>query len=109
MGNLIEKKFIIGEDKFHSEIILNRFGTDYNKDEFINKKAHLVYIDTSPPQAIITSAYLAGVPNERKPAFLDLYYCNDMEYIAKTRENLLKYCHLDTYAMVRILDILKAV
>lgn len=46
---------------------------------------------------------------EASNAFLNLYYCNDKDIIAKTRANLLKYCHLDTYAMVRILDVLKAV
>jgi hypothetical protein len=39
-------------------------------------------------------------------AFLDLYYCNDAETIAKTREDLLKYCHLDTLAMVKIFEVL---
>ncbi len=40
-------------------------------------------------------------------AFLDLYSCTDQEQIAHTRENLLQYCHLDTYAMVKILDVLQ--
>lgn len=40
-------------------------------------------------------------------AFLDLYYCNDTEIITKTRENLLKYCHLDTLAMVKIFEVLQ--
>jgi hypothetical protein len=42
-------------------------------------------------------------------SFLELYYCNDENYIAKTRENLLKYCHLDTLAMVKILEVLQRV
>jgi len=37
-------------------------------------------------------------------AFMELYYCEDKEYIKKTRENLLEYCHLDTLAMVKILE-----
>lgn len=37
-------------------------------------------------------------------AFLDLYYCEDEETIRQTRENLLEYCHLDTLAMVKILE-----
>ena len=41
--------------------------------------------------------------------FFDMYFCNDEEYIANTRHHLLKYCHLDTLAMVRILDVLKMV
>ena len=41
--------------------------------------------------------------------FLDLYYCTDEETIAKTRKNLLEYCHLDTLAMVKIFEILKKV
>jgi hypothetical protein len=39
-------------------------------------------------------------------AFLDLYYCEDDEIIRRTRENLLEYCHLDTLAMVKILEVL---
>ncbi|MCX6227379.1 MAG: DUF2779 domain-containing protein [Bacteroidia bacterium] len=35
--------------------------------------------------------------------FLQLYESNDTELIEQTRQNLLKYCHLDTLAMVRIL------
>jgi len=42
-------------------------------------------------------------------SFLDLYYCTDEEVIAKTRNDLLAYCHLDTLAMVKILEILKKV
>ncbi|MEI6697249.1 MAG: DUF2779 domain-containing protein [Bacteroidota bacterium] len=42
-------------------------------------------------------------------SFLDLYYCDDKEVIKKTRENLLKYCHLDTLAMVKIFDVLQKV
>jgi hypothetical protein len=36
--------------------------------------------------------------------FLQLYGSNDTELIEKTRQDLLKYCHLDTLAMVRILE-----
>ncbi len=42
-------------------------------------------------------------------AFLDLYYCEDKDLIEKTRVNLLKYCHLDTLAMVKILEVLQKV
>ncbi|MDD3876363.1 MAG: DUF2779 domain-containing protein [Bacteroidales bacterium] len=42
-------------------------------------------------------------------AFLDLYYCNDENVTKQTREDLLKYCHLDTLAMVKILEVLKGV
>lgn len=42
-------------------------------------------------------------------AFLDLYYCDDKHQIMQTRENLLKYCHLDTLAMVKIFEILQKV
>lgn len=42
-------------------------------------------------------------------AFLDLYFCNNEEVITKTRENLLKYCHLDTLAMVQIFEVLEKV
>jgi hypothetical protein len=42
-------------------------------------------------------------------AFLDLYYCEDENLKEKTRENLLKYCHLDTLAMVKILEVLQKV
>jgi len=41
--------------------------------------------------------------------FLDLYYCDDKQQIMHMRENLLKYCHLDTLAMVKIFDILQKV
>ena len=41
--------------------------------------------------------------------FHDLYYCPDETLIANTRHHLLKYCHLDTWAMVRILEVLKGV
>ncbi|HOY32591.1 MAG TPA: DUF2779 domain-containing protein [Bacteroidales bacterium] len=39
-------------------------------------------------------------------AFLDLYYTDDDELKRQMRENLLKYCHRDTLAMVKILEIL---
>lgn len=39
-------------------------------------------------------------------AFLDLYYCNDDETIRQTRKDLLTYCHLDTLAMVKLLEVL---
>ena len=42
-------------------------------------------------------------------AFLDLYSCDDDEVITKTRENLLKYCHLDTLAMVKLFEVLEKV
>ena len=41
--------------------------------------------------------------------FLALYNCLDETHIANTRHHLLKYCHLDTLAMVRILEVLKEV
>jgi hypothetical protein len=40
--------------------------------------------------------------------FLQLFGSSDTELIEKARENLLKYCHLDTLAMVRILEVLEA-
>jgi hypothetical protein len=40
--------------------------------------------------------------------FLQLYGSTDTELIDQTRQNLLKYCHLDTLAMVRILGELEA-
>ncbi len=40
-------------------------------------------------------------------SFLDLYDCNDQEHIEETRKSLLDYCHLDTLAMVKILEVLK--
>ncbi|OFX24702.1 MAG: hypothetical protein A2033_09770 [Bacteroidetes bacterium GWA2_31_9] len=42
-------------------------------------------------------------------AFLNLYNCDDKDLIEKTRENLLKYCHLDTLAMVKIFEVLQKV
>ncbi len=39
-------------------------------------------------------------------AFLDLYYCEDPETMEHTRKNLQDYCHLDTLAMVKILEVL---
>lgn len=39
-------------------------------------------------------------------AFLDLYYCQDKDHIAKTRANLLSYCKLDTLAMVKLFETL---
>lgn len=42
-------------------------------------------------------------------AFLDLYYSNNPGHIARTRENLRKYCELDTLAMVKIFETLKRV
>lgn len=41
--------------------------------------------------------------------FLSLYFSDDQQHIADTRVHLLKYCHLDTLAMVKILDVLKMV
>jgi len=42
-------------------------------------------------------------------AFLDLYYTNDEKYKENVRQNLLNYCHLDTLAMVKILEVLNNV
>lgn len=42
-------------------------------------------------------------------AFLDLYFSNDEEYVNEVRQHLLMYCHLDTFAMVRILEVLEKV
>lgn len=42
-------------------------------------------------------------------SFLDMYFCDDDTLIEKTRENLLKYCHLDTLAMVKIFEVLQKV
>ena len=42
-------------------------------------------------------------------AFFNLYYCNDKELIRKILEYLLKYCYLDTLAMVKIFEVLKIV
>jgi hypothetical protein len=39
--------------------------------------------------------------------FEQLYTSTDTEHIEKIRENLLKYCHLDTLAMVRIMEVLE--
>ncbi len=41
--------------------------------------------------------------------FFGLYFCDKEEIKKKTREDLLKYCHLDTLAMVRIFEVLKQV
>ncbi len=42
-------------------------------------------------------------------AFLELYYCRDEELKARTRQNLIDYCNLDTLAMAKILEVLKGV
>jgi hypothetical protein len=42
-------------------------------------------------------------------AFLDLYYCEDKDVVINTRDNLLKYCHLDTLAMVKIFEVLEKI
>lgn len=42
-------------------------------------------------------------------SFLELYSCEDEEAINITRENLLKYCHLDTLAMVKVFEVLRGV
>ena len=42
-------------------------------------------------------------------AYLELYYCEDKEYVNTTREHLLKYCHLDTLAMVKVFEVLEKV
>ena len=41
--------------------------------------------------------------------FLKLYSCDDAEVISSTRENLLKYCHLNTLAMLKVLEVLQKV
>ena len=42
-------------------------------------------------------------------SFHDLYYCADQTYISETREHLLKYCHLDTLAMVKLWEKLEEI
>lgn len=39
--------------------------------------------------------------------YLSLYDDTDQEIIAKKRDNLLKYCHLDTMAMVRLMGVVE--
>ena len=41
-------------------------------------------------------------------AFESLYYETDMIKISETRKNLLEYCKLDTFAMVKILEKLES-
>ena len=42
-------------------------------------------------------------------SFLELYSCENEEIITTTRVNLLKYCHLDTLAMVKVFEVLQKV
>jgi hypothetical protein len=42
-------------------------------------------------------------------AFSHLYYETDPEIIDKTRQNLSKYCKMDTYSMVKILQVLEGI
>ena len=42
-------------------------------------------------------------------AFLDLYSCDDEQHKILTRQHLLKYCGLDTFAMVKLLEVLSEV
>jgi hypothetical protein len=42
-------------------------------------------------------------------SFLELFSSDDKEYIVATRNNLLKYCHQDTLAMVKIFEVLHKV
>jgi hypothetical protein len=41
--------------------------------------------------------------------FAQLYDTTDRQLIEQTREALLKYCHLDTWAMVRIVEELEKI
>lgn len=41
--------------------------------------------------------------------FLELYYCEDKEYVETTRKHLLSYCKLDTLAMVKVLEALEMI
>ncbi len=50
-----------------------------------------------------------GNGGDASNAFLELYYCEDKEYVDDTRQHLLTYCGLDTLAMVKVLDALEAV
>lgn len=50
-----------------------------------------------------------GNGGDASNAFLELYYCEDKEYVDETRQHLLTYCGLDTLAMVKVLDALEAV
>jgi hypothetical protein len=42
-------------------------------------------------------------------AFSHLYYETDPEVINNTRQNLLRYCKMDTYAMVKLLKVLEGI
>ena len=57
----------------------------------------------------LSSSNLEGDGMTDSNSFLELYSCDDAEVISSTRENLLKYCHLNTLAMVRILEVLQKV
>ena len=48
-----------------------------------------------------------GNGTDASNAFLELYYCENKEEIKQTRDHLLKYCHLDTLAMVKVLEVLQ--
>lgn len=71
MDNLVEKNFIIGEDKFHSQMVKNSLADNWS-EKYINQKGHLVYIESLPQQPIIASVYFNKGANKSKSTFLEV-------------------------------------
>lgn len=71
MCNLVEKYFIIGDDKFHSEIVSKNLARNWSQD-YLHQMGHLVYIDTLPHRPIITSVYSKDARNKRESSFIVL-------------------------------------
>jgi hypothetical protein len=54
MNNIIEKHFIIGADKMHTQLIKESFGNNWSERN-IGKTGHLIYIDTISKQTLWSS------------------------------------------------------
>lgn len=77
---------------------LNEYHFRYNRRQAIKE-----VLPALVPELTYTSLEI-GNGGDASAAFYNLQYEKDESVVKKTREALLKYCELDTIAMVRILE-----
>lgn len=57
MEYIKEKYFVVGEDKFHTQLIEDKWGDQLRNFLYNNQFGYVLYIDTEPKQVIIASVY----------------------------------------------------
>ena len=70
MKNINESYFVMGEDKYHTQLIKERFADSWS-DSYSSRIGHIVYIDTEPKQIIIASVQSDINRNANNPSFAE--------------------------------------